>query len=492
MKQLMFAFLVLFGKICFAQNWDPILKNNVSAFYNNSDGTLAIKIDSITTTENDSVFHFYKTWDDGGDYSCFKPNGPSWIGANATKKLNNTWLFSNYEGESLTLHPKANVDSTWVFYTFPNGTMVNCTVTQASLETILGTQDSVKTFEFKLVSEEGVPVVPNPYEELSIKIAKNFGFVKLFPLRHFEYSYYDHYLHLELNNFDLVGVSKFELGKTIVNYTDIYNFDIGNEFHYTYFHHTYSNCYSNKQTIKTVISKEIQEPLNNIKYGFMVKERSVYTDNSNPSNNSETISTYTTSLIVNQSNPVVYFPEEAVPNFDEAYGKDGYSQSFWANNRIMLMGNGFGFTYAGDGCWDQLVPIAKSSHFYYIAEGLGDVGYESDGDNYVYLQNLVYYKKGEETWGTPLVITSTSAPESNKLNVYPNPVKAGEKVYIEGATSQILVSITTMAGVQVAKVNVNSSENGIVVPKNTPTGIYFITLQGNGAERIVRKVIVLN
>lgn len=98
MKQLMFAFLVLFGITCFAQNWAPILKNNVSAFYNNSDGTLAIKIDSITTAENDSVFHFYKTWDNGGDYWCFKPNGPSWIGANAIKKTKRYLAFQQLRG----------------------------------------------------------------------------------------------------------------------------------------------------------------------------------------------------------------------------------------------------------------------------------------------------------------------------------------------------------------------------------------------------------
>jgi hypothetical protein len=121
MKKVFFAYFVLFETACFAQNWAPVVKNNVSAFYNNQIGTYAIKIDSITTDENDSIFHFYKTWDYGGDYSCFKPNGPSWIGANATKILNDIWLFSNYDGEPLALHPKANVDSTCVFYTLLDG-----------------------------------------------------------------------------------------------------------------------------------------------------------------------------------------------------------------------------------------------------------------------------------------------------------------------------------------------------------------------------------
>lgn len=292
-----------------------------------------------------------------------------------------------------------------------------------------------------------------------------------------------------LINFSVMGVSKFQLGKTVMSEADIYNYDIDDEFHYIGNYYSFSSSYTAIDEINKIIDKKLNEGV--ISYSISYLRHETHTDYQNPESSIDTV--YKGAFIQNVdiTTPQVYFPEEATADYNSGWGEGGYWQDYWVNNRLNInsMYENYYYSNDQDGCWEPIIYKRSSKYLPYgYAEGLGLIGWQDiDGLSQKY---MAYYKKGEETWGTPLVITSTSALEVNKLNVYPNPVKAGGMVYIEGVTSQILVSITTMAGELVS--NVIYTENGIVIPKNTPAGIYFITLQGNGAERIVRKVIVLN
>lgn len=490
MKKLLFFLFLLLVKIGYTQNWAPIIKNNVSAFISNQGNILTTFVDSITVSNNDSIFHFYKTWDfEPETFWCFKPIGPSWIGASATKKTDNRWIFTNYNGDSLYLRPLAHIDSTWIFYELANGQKVNCRVSELSFETIMGIEDSIKTFTFELINDNGDPILPNPYGDLSIRIGKTLGFVELFPLRHFNVPEHTHHINLQIYNYQIVGISKFGLGKTVINYTDVFNFDVGDEFHYAFTQHWYSHTIERTFTTQTITNKEYQDP-NNIKYTIFEKEKYTYTDNTNPDNNLTTITSRTISQIINQNNPEIYIPEKVVLQYED-FGLDGYNQYFFANNRIQLTNNGFGFSYSNtDGCWSPLIPVNKDFYSNGFAEGIGDLGYLSDVSETYRRLELEYYKKGDETWGVPIIISSIGTHQLQNLNLYPNPVRIGGFIYFENSSDNLNVKLTNTSGIIIKQSTLNHNEASFEVPNNIPPGIYFIIVHGQSSYLKVGKVLV--
>jgi hypothetical protein len=80
--------------------------------------------------------------------------------------------------------------------------------------------------------------------------------------------------------------------------------------------------------------------------------------------------------------------------------------------------------WENEDCWYYLVADKCFIYSSYV-RGLGGPYYYCDDWRYGRdIRELVYYKKGDKTWGTPLVITSVENVEKEEsIILFPNPVR---------------------------------------------------------------------
>jgi hypothetical protein len=92
---------------------------------------------------------------------------------------------------------------------------------------------------------------------------------------------------------------------------------------------------------------------------------------------------------------------------------------------------------------------------------------------------LVYYKKGNTTWGTPLTIVGIeNEAEKTEIEVYPNP--ANNFLYIKNVTPDSNFEIWDITGKTVAQ-GMFSHANTISV-QNLTKGVYFLIVTGRNGE----------
>jgi hypothetical protein len=119
----------------------------------------------------------------------------------------------------------------------------------------------------------------------------------------------------------------------------------------------------------------------------------------------------------------------------------------------------------------------------FFGKGIGLV-YAYGG--FPYENRLIYFKKGNEIWGKPIVLTSTSTPsvEKPKITLSPNPVQ--EVLAIQTTADFDAVKIMSIYGQEVSVI----FKNETTIPlSHLPNGIYLLQLFDNnrliGTEKFV-------
>ena len=120
-------------------------------------------------------------------------------------------------------------------------------------------------------------------------------------------------------------------------------------------------------------------------------------------------------------------------------------------------------------------------------DGCGRAYYE-----YVHLQdferteNLVYYKKGNEEWGTPNVITRLKEhdEDSKSITIYPNP--ANSFIRIKAVEEIVEIRVFNQVGLQVKHLRGNYDYISV---SDLPQGLYILAVYGDGWQAN-RKVVV--
>ena len=102
-----------------------------------------------------------------------------------------------------------------------------------------------------------------------------------------------------------------------------------------------------------------------------------------------------------------------------------------------------------------------------VGQGLGVTYRETYAPN---LERLVYYKKGADTWGTPVILSSITTPSVfyEKIKVYPNPTNQILNIETEGRFDKVqLVNIY-------GQIALNQKEKNALNVAHLPNGIYFL------------------
>lgn len=101
----------------------------------------------------------------------------------------------------------------------------------------------------------------------------------------------------------------------------------------------------------------------------------------------------------------------------------------------------------------------------------------SGGPNYVYITNLVFYKKGSTTAGTPVneLMTGLKAQRPSGLSFYPNPASDFIRLVGSSTHSGTVYQIFDLHGRQVETGKLESNRTGIDV-SNLESGMYVFKL----------------
>ena len=118
-----------------------------------------------------------------------------------------------------------------------------------------------------------------------------------------------------------------------------------------------------------------------------------------------------------------------------------------------------------------------------IGQGLGVTYRETYAPN---LEKLIYYKKGTDTWGTPVILSSITTPSVfyEKIKVFPNPTNQMLNIETEGRFDR--VQLVNVYG----QIVLNQKEKNILNVEHLPNGLYFLQVFEGQILRGVEKVVV--
>jgi Secretion system C-terminal sorting domain len=120
-----------------------------------------------------------------------------------------------------------------------------------------------------------------------------------------------------------------------------------------------------------------------------------------------------------------------------------------------------------------------------VAQGIG-VTYRDRESLAPNSERLIYYKKGMDTWGTPVILSSITTPSVfyEKIKVFPNPTNQLLNIETEGRFDRL--QLTNVYG----QISLKQEKTSAIDVSHLPNGIYFLHLFEGQILRSVEKVIV--
>ncbi len=476
MKKLFIALFILFAfsKANYSQDYQPIRKDNVSFFVNNQNEIRANRSDSSKVNAlGDSIFYFNRTWTDFFyGYDCIQPNKFTWLGGFAKKK-GNLMKFYNYTN-SLQIRYADSLHAKWTFYTFENGDVAEAQIVSIIDTTFFGLTDSVKIIEINRKNNSGI-IVNSTINGSTLKISKLYGFIETFDFMQFP---------LQIIPYQLIGMTNPNVGKTYLSEFDIFNFEVGDVFHYKKVNYSYQIYTYNIEQIKTVVEKNYNTNNQIFTYKFDVRQfahKIDYITNTT----SDSLSEFVDNKSFGANPNKIYFPEEPILN--SLYVNSFHIKSTSIPNyRCILVPDLERIIKDSDSCWrnEQYDPIYEEKYM----EGCGVVK-QQEGWETGTIEDLVYYKKGTEMWGTPIVLGIEPA-EQNEIQLNPNPVNRNSQVQIRAQQAIENIAVYNTQSLEILNVNNISNFSTTLQTANWQAGIYIVKIMLKNKQIIIKKLIV--
>ncbi|MFA5046733.1 MAG: T9SS type A sorting domain-containing protein [Paludibacter sp.] len=453
-RMLILLFQIYFVSTClWAYDYQTVYSHRTALFENESKQIVGFKIDSVKF-DGDSILFPFKNIQEKID-NCFAPEGASWLGDKII--VSEHWnYFFNKHNDTVKIKTDAKLNETWTVYKRSDITVTG-TIEKQEIQTILGLTDSVKTIVFHVYDMKMSPL-PNKLDGKTIQLSKNYGLIQTYNFLIFpDYETYS-FLSQKLEIFTLAGLTNPNIGVQNLKWFDVYDFQVGDEIHVLnenslYFSTPVPYYFISTQTrdILKYISREnysdsiiyqvdrsqnivslLQDNIRWVKYSHDTI-RSVIRKN-------EAFDKIPSSPVEGAYTLFAYFMRlgeiisKIEPNADKQPMK------------------------ASDSCW-SFQPWDGCSPEYMYMKGLGGPYSECWGMMGDRLKTeLVYYKKGSDSWGTPFkstintgykplltknnqwnVLHSSCCPDIYKYNLT-EVMKLSEDTVISGVLYKKLIS----------------------------------------------------
>jgi hypothetical protein len=417
-------------------------------------------------------------------------NGPSPFGNGFIENLDSSVsIFSNYN-DTLHFDPHIPLEDTALLGE-RGSTKIYYYLEQEKSKSLLDTIAIVKSFRFIVIDSSGI--VSNEYPNgQSLEIAENIGLSKsisfslIFKTFDFQYPYPFSEESEEVFELNLIGVPFKNLGIYPLNPISIYDLDIGDQIHKESY--TYHNYFAQNKRTRSLIQNERRcisksETDSTILY----KIRNIYRSYSD-----QNLSGYMLDTSYLTENDVVRNKFERFPLPGNFYSEGGY---FYFNNDLIVNGvyeereildypirkiNGAIFEYY------LYHPLCDNNGYYLRGLGGPYVNECGNGTGYRHYKKLVYYKKGNIEFGTPLNIEELQT-NYEYFRVYPNPFI--DEINFEGVEPNEIKTIEVFDVTGKILLQVTPVEKHTLNLKMLPDGISFIKVNLKNGSSKNQKII---
>lgn len=468
---------------------DPLQTYYFSGEY---DQVKCIRIDSVKL-ETDSVYYPFYTlcFVDSVEtinqiyFHNYSPCFSSWIGKKMILKPNGDNIFINRFNDSITIKTTALVGEKWEMW-HNKQISIEANVISHDTLTFLGLTDSVKTIRLKSVNNEGNPV-NFLTEDYTIKLSKYYGLIQTPSFYHFPFKVNTQYDNSGTNN-PLIGLSSPKAGFQNLTWKEVYDFEVGDEFHVHESKFDFGNG-TEKKIINKIISKEQVD--NNFKYKYLRKEQILNRFNSIDENK------YTEDTITETILPFPVF--DKLPNEPQSniYGhkelpKFGMNVTHPDFKHILFFDNLF--NNQDSILWNDNIIVDGGYYEYYeFRKGLGGPYYEYHpfmwmGSDF---SRLVYYQKGNNSWGVPFdkLQIKPLNENSNIQVVFNNQNKTVQILNQALITGHSQISIYDITGKAITQQTIDS-ETQIIQTNDWQKGIYFYSIKNDEGIFSQGKIII--
>lgn len=484
MKQirLTLLFTLIFTINSFGQNYQTVNSKQIAYFDNQFNNIKCLRIDSVKYQSDSILFPF--TVIQQLDYDCYSPYIASWIGKAVTICNDGTNILINKMGDSITIKTQSILGEKWIAYQIQDSLIIEATVLDFDVLSFLGINDSVKTIGFQTYDKNMNPL---DYElnEMKLQISKNYGFVKTFNFYLFPNFKVD-YPSEKLEEYNLIGLSTPNVGVSNLTWLDVNDFQVGDELHVL---DEYSCWYGDGDgsatTIKAIYKYlERTDYSNSIVYRYSRKQSNYnrWTDSSSYTYYDDVLN-----ITIKPDSLFNKLPDEPIIT-----NNDISKYNMINTSPLTKIYDNAQFMSAEDSCWQVALADGCLKSNKYI-KGLG-------GPYYYCRQSfclggaerkLVYYKKGEVTWGNPLIITSTSDSRAvPNINIYPNPAQDILNINLpKNSFSDYSFFIYDIQG-RLIKHNKLENNNTKIDIGDIRTGIYLLQISTRSEVLKMEKLIV--
>jgi hypothetical protein len=418
---------------------------------------------------------------------CIKGRTFSWISPVIIAKTDGTNILFNLNNDSIILKTKAGLNDTWTCYLFKDGARIQAILTSFDTISFLGVNDSVKVISFKYYDSANVQK-PYNLDNLQVILSKNYGMIQTLnflcfpditvnsqvPLNWDNYSFF-----MFINSYQLEGFNN-KLGIMNFGQQDIFDYQTGDELDvFT----DYKSHYCKDQTTETKrLVLERTDLSDSIKYKIReISKVKLILDSGEKNWISDTV------IYEKISRHNDYLDQ--LPGIEY---NSSYPDLFYYNWPKI---NGSTKTYPGD----DVIPYDKNSSSSCfgrsIVDGCPCERYYQKGLGGPYMdgcccftdyreEKLVYYKKGNKTWGTPFSIKpEQNIKNSPTINIYPNPWNSSAILFVNTTAKGNILIINNLGQVIYEK-ELPSGQNTITLSReNFEAGVYFLEfIQQNGVQ----------
>lgn len=466
-----FLLSVLFLNLIFqvaAQNYQTVNSGRIASFQYYDDHGF-VRIDSVAY-DTDSILIPFRNIQEV-DYWCYTINGAHWLGDKIIIRDDGMNIFINKDGDSIYINTASSLNDSWTAFHRLEEFSIISTVISHDTMSFLGLQDSVKTIGFQVYDELMNPVnhLINNY---TIKLSKNHGFVRTLNYFIFPDLTPTAYPPVQFGNlveFDISGLSDPLTGIQDFTWMDIYDFQPGDEIHVKRYW---------KQTMpETDIQLLILRYLERTDYPDSIvyyAERIYSRDYNNQGNYTYTFIHDTIPEIIHPNPIFDKLPGELVIETSN-YGSD--SQAYWlrmnSNTHLskIIPEENYWFFYDGEACWAPgIFDGCMSDYTYYKGLGGPYLWCWWIGESY---RSLVYYKKGDVEWGTPLVIVGMDeVTKSSDVKVYPNPARQSVNIQINEAALPAKIGLYNVMGSLLREFVITETMQ-LISLEQLPPGLYL-------------------